>query len=53
MDAYDEMETLEQAAKIQFMAHQLGKVNTLGKDDADRLITLREKLGARTDLALG
>lgn len=53
MDAYDKMETLEQAAKIQFVAHQLGKVNTLPKEDVDRLISLRERFGARTDLSMG
>ncbi len=53
MDAYDKMETLEQAAKIQFVAHQLGKVNTLRKEDVDKLIPLRERFGARMDLTLG
>ncbi len=52
MDAYDKMETLEQAAKIQFVAHLLGRVNTLEKEEVDRLIRLREKFGARTDLSL-
>ena len=52
MDAYDKMETLEHAAMIQFIAHQLGKVNTLGKKDVDRLVPLRDKFGARKDLSL-
>ncbi len=52
MDAYDKMETLEQAAMIQFVAMQLGKVNTLGKEEVDRLIPLRERFGARKDLSL-
>lgn len=52
MDAYDKMETLEQAAKIQFVAYQLGKVNTLGKEQVEKLILLRERFGARIDLSL-
>ncbi len=52
MDAYDKMETLEHAAMIQFIAHQLGRVNTLPRDQVDRLIPLREKFGARKDLSL-
>ncbi len=52
MDAYDKMETLEHAAMIQFVAHQLGRVNTLRKDQVDKLIPLREKFGARKDLSL-
>jgi L-fuculose-phosphate aldolase len=52
MDAYDKLETLEQAAMIQFVAHQLGRVNTLGREQVDRLIPLREKFGARKDLSM-
>lgn len=52
MDAYEKMETLEHAAMIQFIAHQLGKVNTLNKDQVGRLIPLRKKFGARKDLSL-
>jgi len=51
-DAYDKMETLEHAAMIQFIAHQLGRVNTLNANQVDRLIPLREKFGARKDLSL-
>ncbi len=52
IDAYNKMETLEHAAKIQFIAQLLGKVNTLTKDQVDRLVPLREKFGARKDLSL-
>lgn len=52
IDAYDKMETLEQAAMIQFIARQLGRVNTLDKEQVDMLIPLREKFGARKDLSL-
>jgi len=52
MDAYDKMETLEHLANIQFVAHLLGKVNTLTPDQVQKLIPLREKFGARKDLSL-
>lgn len=52
MDAYDKMETLEHFAKIQFIAHLLGNVNTLTPDQVEKLIPLREKFGARKDLSL-
>lgn len=52
MDAHDKMETLEHAAMIQFIAQQLGRVNTLNKEQVEKLIPLREKFGARKDLGL-
>jgi len=52
MDAYDKMETLEHFAKIQFIAHLLGKVNTLTPEQVEKLIPLREKFGVRKDLSL-
>ncbi|HUI31914.1 MAG TPA: class II aldolase/adducin family protein [Candidatus Acidoferrales bacterium] len=52
MDAYDKMETLEHLAKIQFIAHLLGNVNTLTPEQVEKLIPLREKFGARKDLSL-
>ncbi len=52
MDAYDKMETLEHAAMIQFIAHLLGKVNTLDTNQVEKLIPLRDKFGARRDLSL-
>lgn len=47
------METLEHAAMIQFIAHQLGRVNTLTKNQVGRLIPLRKKVSAVEDLGLG
>ncbi|HEX2962429.1 MAG TPA: class II aldolase/adducin family protein [Ignavibacteriales bacterium] len=52
INAYHKMETLEHAAKIQFIAHQLGKVNSLTKKQAEKLISLRGKYGIRLDLGL-
>jgi L-fuculose-phosphate aldolase len=52
LNAYHKMETLEHAAMIQFIAKQLGKVNTLDKKKSDQLIQLRTKFGIRKDLGL-
>ncbi len=45
MDAHFKMETVEHFAKIALVAHQLGKVHTLGDQDIDDLIALRERFG--------
>lgn len=52
LNAYHKMETLEHAAKIQFIAKQLGKVNTLNSKQTNQLIELRPKFGIRKDLGL-
>lgn len=52
LNAYHRMETLEHAAQIQFIAHQLGKVNSLKKNQVDQLIDLREKFGIRKEIGL-
>ena len=52
LNAYHKMETIEHAAMIQFIAHQLGKVNTLNKKQIEQLISLREKFGVRKDIGL-
>lgn len=51
-NAYHKMETLEHAAKIEFIAKQIGKVNTLSKKQTEQLIALREKFGIRKDIGL-
>jgi L-fuculose-phosphate aldolase len=52
LNAYHKMETLEHAAKIQFVAQQLGRVNELNGKQSDQLIELRGKFGIRKDLGL-
>jgi len=52
ISAYHKMETLEHASMIQFLARQLGKVNTLTKEQTDDLIELRPKFGIRKDLGI-
>jgi L-fuculose-phosphate aldolase len=52
LNAYHKMETLEHAAKIQFIAKQLGNVNTLNTKQSNQLIDLRSKFGIRKDLGL-
>lgn len=52
VNAYHKMETLEHAAMIQFIAGQLGKVNTLNKEQTDHLIELRSKFGIRKDIGM-
>ncbi|MGA3287151.1 MAG: class II aldolase/adducin family protein [Bacteroidota bacterium] len=50
-DAYNKMETLEHAARIIFIAKQLGNVNTLNAEQVQKLAALREKFGIKTDIA--
>ncbi len=52
LDAYHKMETVEHAAKIQFIAKQLGNVNTLSKKQSNKLIELREKFGIRKEVGM-
>jgi L-fuculose-phosphate aldolase len=52
MNAYYRMETVEHAAMIQLVAHQLGKVNSLNKKQIADLISQREKWGVRRDVGL-
>ncbi|KAF0140671.1 MAG: L-fuculose-phosphate aldolase [Stygiobacter sp.] len=52
IDAYHKMETVEHAAKIQFIAAQLGNVNTLNKKQTGKLIEFREKFGVRKNVGL-
>ncbi|KAF0152427.1 MAG: class II aldolase/adducin family protein [Ignavibacteria bacterium] len=52
LDAYHKMETVEHAAKIQFVAHQLGNVNTLSKRQCSKLIELREKFGIKKNIGI-
>jgi L-fuculose-phosphate aldolase len=51
-NAYYKMETLEHFAHIAFIAHQLGNVNTLNKDQVQKLFSLREKFGIRKNIGL-
>ena len=51
LNAYNKMETIEHSAKIQFIARQLGKMNTLNKKQVEKLFLLREKFGIRKDIA--
>lgn len=50
LNAYYKMETLEHAANIQFLAHQLGKVKKLSEEQINELIGFRGKFGIRKDL---
>lgn len=52
INAYHKMETLEHAAKIQFIAQQLGNVNELSDDQVNELINIREKYGIRKDVGM-
>jgi len=45
MDAHFKMETVEHFAKIALVAHQLGDIKTLGKDEVGDLIGMRSKYG--------
>lgn len=51
-NAYYKMETLEHFAHIAFIAHQLGNLNTLNKDQVQKLIAQREKFGIRKDIGI-
>lgn len=52
LDAYHKMETVEHAAKIQFIANQLGNVNSLSKKQTEQLIEFREKFGVRKNVGI-
>jgi hypothetical protein len=44
------METLEHFAHIAFVAQQLGYINTLSKEQVQKLKDLRERFGVRTNV---
>ena len=48
INAYHKMETMEHFANIALVARQLGVVNTLNKDNVDKLLKLRERFGVTT-----
>lgn len=48
VNAYHKMETMEHFAKIALVARQLGAVHTLGKENVDKLLKLRERFGVTT-----
>jgi L-fuculose-phosphate aldolase len=50
LNAYHKMETIEHFAHIAFIAQQLGFVNTLNKDQVQKLMDLREKFGIKTNV---
>jgi L-fuculose-phosphate aldolase len=50
VNAFHKMETLEHFAHIAFVAQQLGHLNTLNKDQVQKLTDLREKFGIRTNV---
>lgn len=50
INAYHKMETLEHFAKIAFVAQQIGYVNTLNKDQVQKLTDQRVKYGIRTNV---
>ena len=50
INAYHKMETLEHFAHIAFVAQQLGYINTLSKEQVQKLKDLREKFGVRTNV---
>ncbi len=47
MNAYFKMETLEHFARILFVARQLGDVNVLDREEVEKLLQIRERLGIR------
>ncbi|MDE2997561.1 MAG: class II aldolase/adducin family protein [Gemmatimonadota bacterium] len=47
MNAYFKMETLEHFARILFVARQLGGANVLNREQVDKLLQIRERLGIR------
>jgi L-fuculose-phosphate aldolase len=51
-NAYYKMETLEHFAQIAFIAHQLGNLNTLNKDQVQKLMDQREKFGIRKNIGI-
>jgi L-fuculose-phosphate aldolase len=48
INAYHKMETMEHFAKIALVARLLGRVNTLGREDVDKLLNLRKNFGVTT-----
>jgi len=50
INAYHKMETLEHFAHIAFVAQQVGYINTLNKDQVQKLTDQREKYGIRTNV---
>lgn len=50
INAYHKMETLEHFAKIAFVAQQIGYVNTLNKEQVQKLTDQRVKYGIRTNV---
>jgi L-fuculose-phosphate aldolase len=49
ISAYHKMETVEHFAHIAFVAQQLGYVNTLNKEQVQKLTDLRKNFGVRTN----
>lgn len=47
MNAYFKMETLEHFARILFVARRLGGANVLNREQVDKLLRIRERLGIR------
>ena len=47
MNAYFKMETMEQFARILFIARQLGGVNVLDREQVGKLLKIRDRLGIR------
>jgi L-fuculose-phosphate aldolase len=52
LGAYHRMETLEHAAMIQFVAHQLGRVNELSAAQVAQLVAMRKRWGIRPEVGL-
>lgn len=50
VNAFHKMETIEHFAHIAFVAQQLGHLNTLNKDQVQKLTDLRAKFGIRTNV---
>jgi L-fuculose-phosphate aldolase len=49
-NAYYRMETLEHFAHIAFVAQQLGHLNTLNREQVQKLTDLRQRFGVRTSV---
>jgi len=50
--AYRKMEKLEDAAKITYMARQLGNIRTLPPEEIERLMSVREQMGLQGKVKL-
>lgn len=48
LDAYKKLEQIEHNAKITFLAHMLGRVRPMSREEVERLLATREELGIRT-----